>query len=160
MSTATDKTAAPPKKGGWLLLVVVALVASAAGFALPYLIAPPASVAQPTVEKETSKPAIVPFGDIVVNLGEERLTRYLRAKIILVVPGDQEKAVTEHLNKQKAFLKSWLISYLSDLTLQEVSRAVGVNRLRREIRDQFNAMLWPDGQELVQDILFDEFVVQ
>ena len=53
-----------------------------------------------------------------------------------------------------------LIGYLSDQSMQEVSRAVGVNRIRREIRDQFNAMLFPDGAEKIHDILFDEFVVQ
>jgi flagellar basal body-associated protein FliL len=49
---------------------------------------------------------------------------------------------------------------LSDQSLQEVSGKAGVNRVRREIREQFNAMLWPDGSEYIQDILFDEFVVQ
>ena len=36
----------------------------------------------------------------------------------------------------------------------------GVNRLRREIREQFNAMLYPNGEEPIVEILFDEFVVQ
>ena len=162
MATDTDKTA-PAKGGGrWLVTIVVAVVAMAAGFALPRLLSPPTPEApkKTPLDKGAAKPAIVPFGEIVVNLGEERLTRYLRAKILLVVDGKEEKNITEHLNKNKAYLKSWLISYLSDLSLQEVSRAVGVNRLRREIRDQFNAMLYPDGQELVLEVLFDEFVVQ
>ena len=35
-----------------------------------------------------------------------------------------------------------------------------MNRIRREIRDQFNAMLYPNGEEKIIEILFDEFVVQ
>jgi len=161
MATAVDNAAAPPaKKGGWLLLIVVALVASAGGFFVPRLFLHEASAPAHKAVEADVQPAVLSFGDVVVNLGEERLTRYLRLKIMLVVDGGKEKVIEEHLNKQKAFLKSWLIGYLSDLSLQDVSRAVGVNRIRREIRDQFNAMLWPDGQELVQDVLFDEFVVQ
>jgi flagellar basal body-associated protein FliL len=161
MSTAADKPSAPPaKRGGWLILIVVAVIACAGGYALPRFLPTSAPSAAHPKEKENIKPAILPFGDVVVNLGEERLTRYLRCKIIMVIDGEQEKTITEHFNKQKAFLKSWLIGYLSDLSLTEVSRAIGVNRLRREIRDQFNAMLWPDGQELIQEVLFDEFVVQ
>jgi flagellar protein FliL len=161
MATAVDNTAAPPaKKGGWLLLIIVSVVASAAGFFVPRLLMHDAMTPAHQLPDAELKPVVLSFGEVVVNLGEERLTRYLRLKIMLVVDGAHEKSVQEHLEKQKAFLKSWLIGYLSDLSLQEVSRAVGVNRLRREIRDQFNAMLWPDGRELVQDVLFDEFVVQ
>ena len=99
------------------------------------------------------------FGDVVVNLGEERLTRYLRVKLIVVVNEVHQKTTTDLMAKQKPFLKNWLISYLSDLSMQDVSGAAGVNRVRREIRDQFNAMMFPDGSEKVQDVLFDEFVV-
>src|SRR5437762_243166 len=160
MATEADKTAPPPaKKGGWLILGAVALLAAGSGFAVPRFLAHD-SPKKTAGEKDSKKPAVISFGEVVVNLGEDRLTRYLRVKILLVVDGAQEQVITDHLTKQKAYLKSWLIGYLSDLSLQEVSRAVGVNRLRREIRDQFNALLWPDGQELVLEVLFDEFVVQ
>lgn len=161
MATGVDNAAPPKRGGGMIVIVVVALVSLAAGFFAPRFFAGHhESPKKAAPVKEAARPAIVPFGDVIVNLGEERLTRYLRAKLLLVVDGDQEKTITEHLQKQKAYLKSWLIGYLADLSLQEVSRAAGVNRLRREIRDQFNAMLWPDGQELVLEVLFDEFVVQ
>lgn len=159
MATPAENEAPPKKKGGLIVLAIVGLVAAAAGFAVPRLL-PSDGSHSATPETKAVKPALVPFGEVVVSLGEERLTRYLRTKIILVVEGSKEKDIKEHLEKQKPYLKSWLIGYLSDLTLGEVSRLAGVNRLRREIRDQFNAMLWPDGQELVLDVLFDEFVVQ
>ncbi len=49
---------------------------------------------------------------------------------------------------------------MSDKGLQEVSGAGGVNRLRREIQDQFNALLYQDGSDKIRDVLFEEFVVQ
>jgi flagellar protein FliL len=161
MATAGEEIA--PRKGGlvgWLVLVFAALLAIAAGFSVPlYLFPAPQKKAAPAVS-ELKRPALLPFGEVVVNLGEERLTRYLRAKLLIVVDEGQLKYVKEHLEKQKPFMKSWLISYLSDQSLQEVSGAAGVNRIRREVRDRFNAMLCPDGSECIQDILFDEFVVQ
>jgi flagellar protein FliL len=160
MADAAEKKA--PAKGGmrgWLVLGLVAVLAAGAGSALPWFLLQrhPEKV---TTEKDAKKTALISFGDVVVNLGEERLTRYLRLKIILVVDYLQEKPVSELLQERKAFLKNWLISYLSDQSIPEVSRAAGVNRIRREVRDQFNAMLFPDGSEKINDVLFDEFVVQ
>ena len=161
MAETPEKAPAPAKKkGGLIVLILVAALAGASGFAVPRFLAEDTPKKHAPVH-DAKKPAVVPFGDVVVNLGgEDRLNRYLRLKVLLVVDGNQEKAINEQLNKQKPHLKNWLIGYLSDLSLQEVGRAAGVNRLRREIRDQFNAMLWPDGQELISEILFDEFVVQ
>jgi flagellar protein FliL len=161
MADVADK-AAPPQSGkkGWLVLVLVAVAAAGGGAALPWVLLHEPHAEKAAPEKDAKKTALIPFGDAVVNLGEERLTRYLRIKIILVVYHIHEKTVTNMLQDQKAFLKNWLISYLSDQSIQEVSRAAGVNRIRREVRDQFNAMLFADGSEKINDVLFDEFVVQ
>jgi flagellar FliL protein len=161
MATAGEEKA--PRKGGmvgWLVLVFAALLAVAAGFSVPLYLFPAPQKKTAVAPPETKRAALVPFGEVVVNLGEERLTRYLRAKLLIVVDEAQQKNVKELVDKQKPFMKSWLISYLSDQSLLEVSGAAGVNRIRREVRDRFNAMLYPDGSECIQDILFDEFVVQ
>src|SRR5690348_2221445 len=112
MATGVDK-GAPPKRGAsWLVLGVVAAVAVAAGAALPmFLGGGDHRPKKNSPEKEAKKPAVLPFGDAVVNLNEDRLTRYLRVKILLVVDGHEEKALNEHIQKQKAALKSWLIGY-------------------------------------------------
>lgn len=162
MATGAEQ-AAPPKKGGligYMILALAGLLAIAGGFSAPMLMAPEGPPKKAVRPPNTKRPALIPFGEVVVNLGEERLTRYLRVKLLIVVDEAHQKETTELLTKQKPFLKSWLISYLSDQSLQEVSGAAGVNRVRREVRDQFNAMLFPNGAELIQDILFDEFVVQ
>ena len=97
---------------------------------------------------------------MVVNLNEARLTRYLRVKLILVVDIQQEKPIAELVQKNKPILKNWLLTYLSDRSMEEVKGAPGINRLRREIQDQFNSMLFPDGSGQIRDVLFEEFVVQ
>ncbi len=162
-----DKAPAAGTGGGLktiLVLAVVGLVSAGAGFAVPRFLLggtgkheAKGGDARPAL---TNKLALVPFGDVVVNIHDERLSRYLRVKIILVVDEAHEKPVKEILDKKKAILKNWLISYLCDRTLEEVKGAGGVNRLRREIQEQFNLLLWPDGAEKIRDVLFDEFVVQ
>src|SRR5207244_3346196 len=108
MANEAEKTAPPAKKGkGWLILIAVAALAGGSGFAVPRFLAHDTGEKKPAADKEHKKPAVISFGDVIVNLGEERLTRYLRVKIILVVDGNREEAVKEHLDKQKAYLKSW-----------------------------------------------------
>lgn len=158
------------QKGGWLrwiVLGVLALVAVAAGFAVPWVLSgttirhhSEATATSPQHSKKEEKTAFVAFGDVVVNLHEERLTRYLRLKIVLEVEESEERYIQELLNKRKAPLKSWLIGYLADRTLEEVRGTVGINRIRREIRDHFNEMLFPDGREVIRQVHFEEFTVQ
>lgn len=164
MAGEVDKAAPPTKsRKGLFLFLLVGVIAIGGGAAVPWFVLKENPSPKKEVVDKDRKSDLVPFGDVVVNLGGDtdgRLTRYLRVKIVLVIEDISEKAMNEVLSKQKAFLKNWLISYLSDQSIQDVGRAAGVNRVRREIRDQFNAMLFPDGAERIQDILFDEFVVQ
>jgi flagellar FliL protein len=157
--SAEQSAPAKSRLMSWLVLLLLGLVAVGAGFSVPMLLPERHGDKAAAASGDKARPTLVPFGDVVVNLGEERLTRFLRVKLILVVDQSREKEAAELLQKQKAFLKNWLISYLSDLSMSEVTGAAGVNRIRREVRDQFNAMLYPNGQEQIQDILFDEFVV-
>jgi flagellar basal body-associated protein FliL len=163
-----NENSAPPAKGGGktMLLVLGAcgLLALAAGGLVPFfLLREPAKAAPAHEEKghtKSARRAYVPFGDVVVNLNEDRLTRYLKVKLLLVVAAHDEKEMTETIQKSKPALKNWLIGHLSDKSLQEVSGASGVNKLRREIWHEFNKELYPDGSEKVLDVFFEEFVVQ
>jgi flagellar basal body-associated protein FliL len=161
MATATETPPTKKKSGimGWLVLMLLALLAIAGGFSVPMFVMPPKDAkAKPKVTAK--KAALLPFGEAVVNLGEARAARFLRVKLILVVDETNEKNVNDLLAKQKPFLKSWLIGYLADQTLADVIGRSGVNRIRREVRDHFNSMLFPDRAEQIEEVLFDEFVVQ
>lgn len=159
-----SQAAATEKKKGpnWLILGAICVASVAGGLSAPMLIGSAGGGhGKKTPQAADAQPALVPFGEpIVVNLAEERLSRYLRVKLMLVVDSNEEKEVEEQLGKKKSFLKNWLLSYLSDQTLQSITGATGQNRIRRELRDQFNAMLFPDGAEKIADILFEEFTVQ
>jgi flagellar protein FliL len=159
-----SKVAERPKSGkkGLIVWMLLALLAAGGGASLPWIVRNRHHDEHGTKKNEhpRHKPAAIPFGEVVVNLGEERLNRYLRVKLLVAVDESDAKEVGELLTKQKAFLKDWLIGYLFSQSSQDVVRKLGVNRIRREVRDQFNAMLFPGGEEKIVDILFDEFVVQ
>jgi flagellar basal body-associated protein FliL len=166
---ATEDTAAneaPRKKGGIVLWLLVGVVAGAAGVAVPAVMLKPApqADAEPAPTPYELLPAdramFLPFGEVTVNLNEGRMNRYLRLKISLQIDKTQEKLVQEAIDKQGLILRNWLLSHLSDKELDEIRGAAGQNMLRREIRDQFNTVLFADGFDRVYDVLFEEFNVQ
>lgn len=156
------------KKGpGAVIWLLVLLIAGAGGFAIPFLL--PESAPAEAVEEEdptafemlnAEDTIAVPFGEITVNLDEGRMNRYLRLKLAVLVPKEEELAVTEAVEAKSAVMKNWLLSHLSDKTLEEIRGKAGLNMLRREIRRQFNDTLFTDRRDRVYDVLFEEFNVQ
>lgn len=162
---------AAPKKGGFrsvLLLLVISLICGGGGFALPLFMphlffeAPPQPAATVAAEepKHEQVPAFIDFGETVVNMNSERFTRYLKVSIILQVDKLHKEVLMEQVKHHSAILKSWLLSFLADQSLDQIRGAAGQNRLRREILDHFNATLSTDGTDLIDDVLFEEFGVQ
>lgn len=158
---------AAPKQGGKLnliILIVLALLGTAGGAATPILLMGGPSEKDKAKEEEAKKAAVVKvfvtFGEAAVNLAEDKLTRYIKVKVILVVEAQHEKELNDAINKNRAILRGWLISYLSDKTLADVRGAAGQNRARREIQDHFNSLLFTDGSEKIRDVLFEDWLVQ
>lgn len=108
----------------------------------------------------TDGPSFVPFGRIVTNLNEPTLTKYLSMELTVQTDGANEEEVKHAIETRKPILSTWLTSHLADKTLEDIRGKVGVNRLRREIQDNFNSLLFTDGRERVLDVLFEEFHVQ
>lgn len=154
---------AGPSVIGW---IAVGLTGAAAGFAVPFFL----PTAEPTRANEPEasyyeqlppdKAMFIEFGDVTVNLDEGRMNRYLRLKISLQINKDEEQMIQETLEKRRLILRNWLLSHLSDKDLDSIRGAAGQNMLRREIRDQFNTVMFPDGYDRIHDVLFEEFNVQ
>ena len=163
----TEADVPASSKGSLLVWAVVGLVSAGGGAAVATLVTSTAAApAEETSAAHTHEPLItdqtmfVPFSDVTVNLNEGRMNRYLRIKLSLQIEQSQEKVVTEAVERQRLVLRNWLISHLSDKELDEIRGAAGQNMLRREIRDQFNTVLFSDGRDRVFDVLFEEFNVQ
>lgn len=161
---------APVKKKGKLVLIVACLLASAAGAATPMFVDLSALTGandsgEHGAKKKKKKHgaehlAIVPVGDVAVNLAEDRMSRYLRVKVAIQVDEEEEAKVHELVEKQKVALKSWMISHIAGKALKDVSGTVGVNRLQREILERFEDILYPNGESPIRNVLFEEYVVQ
>lgn len=157
---------APPKKGSKLVLAVVCLVFTGAGGALPFVMnlnAKPKDEKDAAAKKdpkEKAKTAIVPFGEVTVNLSEERLQRYLRVKLAVLVEAEAEKEVTDLVAKKKAAIKSAMIAHLAGKTTKDVSGTAGVARMQRELLERLDEVVFPDGSSKAKSVLFEEYVVQ
>ena len=156
----------PKGKMGIVVVGILVMVSAAAGFAVPTMLnaKPDAKKTDETLTMElpepTGKPGFVSFGETVANLNDGRMTRYLRLGVTLQVDEAQILVIEELYKKREAVLKNWLLSHISDKTMDDIRGASGQNRLRREIQEQFNTVLFSDGIDRIQDVLFEEFNVQ
>lgn len=105
-------------------------------------------------------PYFVPFGRIVANINEPLLAKYLSLEITVQTDAENEADVKAAIELRKPILMTWLAAHIADKTPEDIRGKVGVNRLRREIQDNFNSLLFTDGRERLQDILFEEFHYQ
>ena len=53
-----------------------------------------------------------------------------------------------------------IINHISEIRIEDLKGTFGVNRLRREMHDYFNEVLFEDGVERIKDVLFRELHVQ
>ncbi len=167
---APTETKAKKKGPNKILVLVIALASLGGGAALPMVMG--AGKKEGDEEKKPEHPAInVPFGDVTVNLSEERGTRYLRLKIVLKLEGPhEEEEGVKMLAEFKPAMKTWLISHLSGKANKDVVGTVGVKRLRREIMEEFEKILEDEQHAhghgdkehhlVLKDVLFEDYIVQ
>lgn len=157
---------APEKKGGlmsgMIMTIIVGVVSGGIGLAVPILFPGLVGISSTAPEAKEPNFLFLPFGETVVNLNEGRLNRYLKIATTLQVEADakREAELTELLEKHKTVLASWMLSHLADLAMDDIRGKAGQNRLRREIQDHFAEVLFPDGEDVIHDVLFEEFNIQ
>lgn len=161
----------------WLILAAIIVAGAAGGFALSQLIAGPVQAdtdpeAQQTEEVNTFEQLLAKTGEndkywsydlepVVANLDEPGVTRYVRATITLELsPEIAQEAGEVFLEEKKPVLVDWLTTYLAGLSLERVRGTSNLSRIKKEIRDHFNEMLFPESKPFVHRILFKEFAVQ
>ncbi len=158
-------------KGGLIMTVVVGALAVGGGVATPLIFASMSGEktgqsSETTakgglnIPEATDKTTYIEFDEVVVNLDESRFNRYLKMNFSLQVAESQKVEIEKLITEKKAVLKNWLISHLADKSLEDIRGKFGHNRLRREIHDYFNMVLFEDGVERIQDILFKELNIQ
>lgn len=164
--------AAKPKRNFKVLVLtaIIGLASAAAGFAVPQLMG--GGVHKEAADKEHAPEthaqdharkkglSCVPFSDVVANLDDHRMMRYVRAKFSLAVEEKDVESVTHVVEENRTMLKNWLIGYLQNKQIDEVRGTEGFNRIRREIQERFNELLFAGEEPKIKEVLFDEFNVQ
>ncbi len=159
------------------VIAVTVIAASAGGFALAQLLASsPEQQLQPEDQMPehgksfediydageiTGKSWQYPLDPVVANLDEPGVTRYVRATVILVLSAklDQAKAET-YLETKNLLMIDWLNTYLAGLSLERVRGTNNQTRIKREIREHFNDLIFPNTEPYIEKVLFKEFAVQ
>ena len=168
-SEGTDE--APAKKGGMGKLIVWGVVffmgiGTGVGVALFVLPEKEIEASAPVIDnlmdipEPDDKIAFIDFDEVVVNLNDARYSRYVSCTFSLQIALSQQIAIQQLVDDNEAVLINWLIAHLREKELEDVRGKLGHNTLRREIHDQFNQMLFTDGIERIQDVLFKDFKVQ
>ena len=172
--------ATEPKKGGImgiLIWVVTGLVGIVGGFLTPMFLMPDPGAASEEVMLAAEEPAedmldipipdpdedigFVPFDkDVVLNFNDPRQSRFLKMNFTLQVTESQVESITALVEEKHDILRNWLIGHIADKKVTDISGKQGTNRLRREIHDSFNKIIFTDGIERIQDVLFLDLTVQ
>ena len=98
---------------------------------------------------------------VIANLDEPGITRYLRATITLELNSEmnQEKG-TVFFNEKTLIMRDWLTTYIAGLSLERIRGTRNLSRIKKEIRDHFNELLFPETKPFIRGIFLKEFAVQ
>ena len=89
------------------------------------------------------------------------MTRYVRVTVTLEMSSKLDRGKGEkYLEERNLILRDWLTTYFAGLSLEDVRGTRNLEKIKRQVQDQFNEILFPDGIPYVQRILFKEFAVQ
>jgi flagellar basal body-associated protein FliL len=164
----------------WIILGVIVIAGATGGFALSQLLAgggSPSPVGDVQSTQQEAGPQPKTFDDIVsgeagkvwyheldpviANLDEPGVTRYLRATITLELSSemDQDKG-TVFLSEKTLVMRDWLTTYIAGLSLERIRGTRNLSRIKKEVRDHFNDLLFPDSKPYIHGIFLKDFAVQ
>lgn len=176
---AKDETEATSgKKGGlvgWIVTFAIAIICAGGGYGLSGLFAkvtPEKVDAVQDAKKseieailadspDSAKPWIFELEPITSNLNEPGSTRMIQMTVVLELSAkmDQTKG-QEFLKERVIHLRDWLGEYLAGLKLIQVSGGSNQGRMKVDIRESFNEILFPDSKPLVQVVMLKDFMIQ
>ena len=172
------KEVASDKKGGlvgWIITFAVAIVCAGGGYGLSGLfakVAPekvdPAQEAKKseveailTDNPDTAKPWIFELDPITANLNEPGSTRMIQVTVVLELAADMDEENGKEFLKERVIrLRDWMGTYLAGMKLIQVKGSSSQSRMKVDIQEGFNGILFPDSKPLVQKIMLKDFIIQ
>lgn len=170
MASEVPTDSEPAKKSGSMMKMIIWLVVVVAsiggGFATPLVVAQFSAAADKADQPEMNKPdpteevEFIEFDEVVAVLGNSRFSRYLKMNFSLQVAKSQRLEIEEKIKAREVVLRNRIISHIAEISAEDLEGQFGQNRLRRQMHDYFNEILFDDGIERIQDVLFRELQVQ
>lgn len=115
------------------------------------------AMAEPDPDEEVE---FIPFDEVTINLDEARFSSHLLINFSLQVAKSQRAEIEAKIQAKSIVFKNWMQIHLAEKSREDLEGRFGRNRVRREMQDFFNQELFDDGIERIQDVLFEEFLVQ
>ena len=149
--------AAEEKSGSKMPLIIGAIViALGIGGGGAYMLMPAPADAEAKPKANTAAVGkIVPVDSFIVNLNEAKSTRYLKVTIAVMLT---DETLEEAAKMRMDLLRDGVLTYLSGLSIDDVRGSETKEIIRERILELANESLG-EG-EVVQQVLFKEFVVQ
>ncbi len=151
----------------WATVVIVSI---AGGFATPLLVAKVTTLKRGTEPSESPKSSIanahdemvyVDFEEVVGVLAQSKFRRYLRIVMTLEVAKSDKPEVESQIAARLPVLRNQALLYIAEITQNDLTAGEqGYNQLRQNFLKMFNDILFDDGVQRVQDVLFRELMVQ
>lgn len=182
--TKTSESSPGSKLSVWLLTAGIVLGGAVGGFALAQLLVSSGpKQAKADVVEENPADFFEKQGAsdkdsweydlkaVIGNLDEPGVTRYLRVTATLVMSPEMDEtkgtlflggAEDESLGDpgKKGVLADFLSDYISGLSLERVRGQKNRRRIKQELTEGFNELLFPDSKPYVKTVLLKEFAVQ
>ena len=177
----SDEKSSGSKLIVWLLTAGIVFGCAVGGFALAQLLVssgPKEAKADVVEEKPTGffenqgdadkDPWQFELKAVIGNLDEPGVTRYLRVAVTLVLSPEMDKTkgleflggVENESPGKTGILADYLSDYISGLSLERVRGQKNRRRIKQELTEGFNELLFPDSKPYVKTVLLKEFAVQ
>lgn len=163
---------------GWIIMGLVVVVFAAGGYGLSMVLAKsnaPADTGETAVEEDPAekinkllnanatdaKPWNYELDAVVANLDEPGVTRFIRTTVILEMAAEMDVTLgTTFLEEKVPYMIDWMTTYLAGLTIEEVRGSQNQSKIKTQIRENFNEILFPDSDPLINHVLLKDFAIQ
>ena len=160
----------------WLIIGAIVLGCAVGGFALAQLVAgqgakpaePKPPEPTPFIINTDGQPWQYDLPAVIGNLDEPGVTRYLRVTATLVISGELDEGTgMTFLDGEdggsvgkRDIMIDFMSDYISGLTLERVRGQKNRRRIKKELTEGFNEVLFAGSKPFIDTVLFKEFAVQ
>jgi len=179
---STESNDSPGKKGliiSWILTFMVAGLFAVGGYGLSGIFAKapesvnseetaiadsdvPPELADKIVKDTAGLPSWTHELEepVIASLDEPGVTRMIRVTVILEIAPDLDQITgKEFLMEKTVYMRDWLQTYLCGLNLDQVRGSTNQARIKVDIKENFNEILFPDSKGLVNRVMLRDFAI-